>query len=250
MILDIEDVHFAYGGSRALDGCSFQVPRGEVTGLIGPNGAGKTTLIEVISGGLRPDQGQVLLDGANITGIGRTRVARRGVVRTFQLSRELGRLPVIENVMLAAQGQRGEALIPAIVARGRWRRQEEALRERAESLLEWVGLAEAREQRGNTLSGGQRRLLELARALMAEPKLLLLDEPTAGVYPAVVQLIAERIREVVAQGVSVVVVAHNMAFLSSVASDVIVMGQGRVLAQGSLEEVRANRDVVAAYLGA
>lgn len=248
-MLEIQDVAFAYGGAWAVDGCSFSVPKGKVTGLVGPNGAGKTTLIEVVAGGLRPQRGTILFDGEDITGIGRMRVARKGIIRTFQDARVLGRLPVIENVMLAAQGQAGEGAIPALLAARRWRSQEVALRKRADELLAWLGLADQRERPANTLSGGQRRLLDMARALMAEPKLLLLDEPSAGVYATVAHLIATRVREIVASGITVLVVAHNMAFLGEIADDVVVMAQGRVLTRGSLAEVRAHQDVVAAYLG-
>jgi ABC-type branched-subunit amino acid transport system ATPase component len=248
-LLDIRDVHFAYGGVRAVDGCSFTVERAAITGLIGPNGAGKSTLIDVVAGGLRPQAGQVLFEGEDIAGAGRLAIARRGIVRTFQLSRELGHLPVIENVMIAAQGQSGESPMVALLARPRWQAQEEALRHRADELLAWVGLERLRYAPAASLSGGQRRLLDVARALMAKPKLLLLDEPTAGVYPALVQLIAERLKELPGMGVTVLMVAHNMGFVSSVCDDVVVMAQGRMLTRGSLDEVRGNREVVEAYLG-
>jgi ABC-type branched-subunit amino acid transport system ATPase component len=247
-ILEVDHVTFAYGGSRALDNCSLRIAPHQVIGLIGPNGAGKSTLLEVIAGGLVPAAGRILFDGEDITGIGRVAVARRGIIRTFQNSRELGRLPVIENVMLAAPHQLGESPVAALVGR-RWREQERRLRREAEELLAWVGLADVKEQLASTLSGGQRKLLDFARALMAKPRLLLLDEPTSGVYPAVTRLIAARIKEVVAGGVTVLVVAHNLAFLGDVADDVVVMAQGRVLARGSLEEVRDRQDVSAAYLG-
>lgn len=249
MILDIDGVDFSYGGSKVLTGVTFGVERGQVTGLIGPNGAGKSTLIEVVAGGLRPAAGRILFDGNDVAGVGRAGVARLGLMRTFQLSRELNRLPVIENVMLAAQGQRGESAMRALFARGSWLAQEEQLRAKALDLLNWVGLGEAVGQRAGSLSGGQRRLLDMARALMAEPKMLLLDEPTAGVYPTIVMLMAERIKEVAAQGLTVLVVAHNMTFLESVANDVVVMDQGKMLTRGSIAEVRGNRQVAAAYLG-
>jgi ABC-type branched-subunit amino acid transport system ATPase component len=248
-ILDIQDVHFSYGGVHAVDGCSFAVGRGAITGLIGPNGAGKSTLIEVLAGGLRPQSGRVIFDGEDITGLGRAAVAHRGVVRTFQLSRELGHLPVIENVMIAGQGQVGENPLAALFARPRWIRQEEELRRRADELLAWVGLERLRTQPARSLSGGQRRLLDIARALMAKPKLLLLDEPTAGVYPALVQLIAERLKDLPAMGVTLLMVAHNMGFVANVCDEVVVMAQGRMLVRGSLDEVRGNRAVVQAYLG-
>ena len=248
-ILDIRDVGFAYGGVWAVNGCSFYVPRGSVTGLIGPNGAGKSTLIEILSGFLRPQRGSVVFDGADITGIGAVRTAKLGIVRTFQTSRVFARLPVIENVMIAAMDQRGENPLRAIFLRRSWREQEAGLRKEARELLEWLGLTEHMERPAGTLSGGQRRLMEIARALMAHPKLLLLDEPTAGVFPEVSRLIADRVREIASQGVSILLIAHNMGFLSSVADDVIVMAQGKVLTRGTLEYVRSHQEVVAAYLG-
>ncbi len=248
-MLDIRDVGFAYGGAWAVDGCTFVVPKARVTGLVGPNGAGKSTLIEVVSGGLRPRRGTVTFDGEDITGLGRTAVARKGIIRTFQEARILGRLPVIENVMLAAQGQVGESALWSLFGVRRWQAQETALRQRADELLSWLGLGDVRERQAGTLSGGQRRLLDMARALMAGPKLLLLDEPSAGVFPTVAHLIAVRVREIVASGITVLVVAHNMAFLGEIADDVVVMAQGKVLTRGTLDEVRAHQAVIAAYLG-
>ena len=248
-MLEIEDVEFAYGGSVAVAGCTFSVEQGQVTGLIGPNGAGKSTMLEIIAGGLIPSRGKVVFDGVEIQGVGRAKVAQLGIIRTFQTTRELSRLPVLENVVFAAPNQTGENVLASLFRRRSWAAQEAQLRVRAEELLEWVGLTRLREEPAGSLSGGQRRLLEIARALMAEPKLLLLDEPSAGVFPAVRQLIARRIREIVAQGITVLVVAHNMAFLAEVADDVVVMAEGRVLRRGPLEEVRADQAVVAAYLG-
>jgi ABC-type branched-subunit amino acid transport system ATPase component len=171
-------------------------------------------------------------------------------VRTFQNARVFQRLPVIENVMIAARPQSGENALQAMFAQRRWRAQEAALRREAVELLEWLGLEQHIHQRAGTLSGGQRRLMEMARALMAHPKLLLLDEPTAGVFPETSRLIATRVREIAEQGVTILLIAHNMGFLSSVADDVVVMAEGKVLVRGSLETVRAHDEVIAAYLGA
>jgi len=246
--LQIQDVRFAYGGVQALAGCTFDVARGQVTGLIGPNGAGKSTLIEIISGGMRQQSGRVLFEGEDVTTMGRTRVARKGIIRTFQLSRQLERRPVLENVLLGAPDQPGERPLRAIFSGG-WQQHEEELRRRARELLEWVGLTHLEDSPANALSGGQRRLLDIARALIAEPKLLLLDEPTAGVYPALTRLIADRVRELPSMGVTVLLVAHNMSFVARACEDVVVMAAGQVLTRGSLESVRANREVVTAYLG-
>jgi ABC-type branched-subunit amino acid transport system ATPase component len=248
-ILDIKDVRFAYGGAWALDGCTFTISRGLVTGLIGPNGAGKSTLIEVLSGFLTPHGGAIKFEGVDIAGSGPVKAARMGIVRTFQIPRVLTRLPVIENVMVAAQNQIGENPLKAMFWHRAWARQEAELRKEAVELVHWVGLHAHLDSPAGSLSGGQLRLLEIARALMAHPKVLLLDEPTAGVFPETSRLIGERVREIANQGVSVLVIAHNMGFLASLADDVVVMSQGKVLTRGTLESVRDNEEVKAAYLG-
>jgi ABC-type branched-subunit amino acid transport system ATPase component len=248
-VVDIREVSFAYGGVLAVDKCSFTIESGKVTGLIGPNGAGKSTLIEILAGRLRPRSGTIIFDGVDVTSYGPAQCARAGIVRTFQNARVFQRLPVIENVMIAARPQSGENALEAMFAQRRWRGQEAALRREAVELLEWLGLENHIHQRAGTLSGGQRRLMEMARALMAHPKLLLLDEPTAGVFPETSRLIATRVREIAEQGVTILLIAHNMGFLSSVADDVVVMAEGKVLVRGSLETVRAHDEVIAAYLG-
>jgi branched-chain amino acid transport system permease protein len=249
VLLDIRDVGYSYGGARAVAGCSFSVDRGTVTGLIGPNGAGKSTLVEILSGRLTPQSGEIVLDGRSVGGRGPARMSRLGVARTFQTARVLPRLPVLENVMIAAPGQRGEGPVPAVFWRRGWRDQEATLRAEATELLGWLGLSSHLDRPAGSLSGGQRRLMEIARALMAHPRLLLMDEPTAGVFPETSQLIARRVREIAENGVTVLLIAHNMAFLSWVADEVVVMAEGKVLTRGSLEEARAHKDVIAAYLG-
>jgi branched-chain amino acid transport system permease protein len=249
ILLDIRDVVYSYGGARAVAGCSFSIDRGTVTGLIGPNGAGKSTLVEILSGRLTPQSGEVVLDGRSVGGRGPAGMSRLGVARTFQTARVLSHLPVLENVMIAAPGQRGEAPIPAVFWQRGWRDQEATLRAEATELLGWLGLSSHLDRPAGSLSGGQRRLMEIARALMARPRLLLMDEPTAGVFPETSQLIARRVREIAANGVTVLLIAHNMAFLSWVADEVVVMAEGKVLTRGTLEEARAHKDVIAAYLG-
>jgi ABC-type branched-subunit amino acid transport system ATPase component len=248
-ILGIKGVGYAYGGVWAVNDCSFSVSRGRVTGLIGPNGAGKSTMIELISGFLGPHRGSIEFNGAEIGGTGPTAAGRMGIVRTFQVSRLLPRLSVLENVMIGAQGQVGESPLTAIFRRRAWSRQEAELRSEALELLSWVGLYEHVDSPASSLSGGQRRLLEIARALMAHPTLMLLDEPTAGVFPETTRLIATRVRDVSARGITVLLIAHNMDFLSSVADEVVVMAEGRVLTRGTLESVRNDEQVVSAYLG-
>jgi branched-chain amino acid transport system ATP-binding protein len=249
VLLDIRDVEYSYGGARAVAGCSFGIDRGTVTGLIGPNGAGKSTLVEILSGGLTPKSGEVVLDGRSVAGRGPAGMSRLGIARTFQTARVLPHLPVLENVMIAAPAQRGEGPLPALFWQRGWRDQETALRKEAVELLGWLGLSSHLDRPAGSLSGGQRRLMEIARALMAHPRLLLMDEPTAGVYPETSQLIAARVREIAATGVTVLLIAHNMVFLSAAADDVVVMAEGRVLTRGPLEEARKHKDVIAAYLG-
>jgi ABC-type branched-subunit amino acid transport system ATPase component len=250
VLLDIRDVVYSYGGARAVADCSFSINRGTVTGLIGPNGAGKSTLVEILSGRLTPQSGEVVLDGQSVGGRSPAGMSRLGVARTFQTARVLAHLPVLENVMIAAPAQRGEGPLSALFWQRGWRDQETALRDEAVELLGWLGLSSHLDRPAGSLSGGQRRLMEIARALMAHPRLLLMDEPTAGVFPETSRLIATRVREIAATGVTVLLIAHNMAFLSSVADDVVVMAEGQVLTRGPLEQVREHKDVIAAYLGA
>jgi neutral amino acid transport system ATP-binding protein len=250
ILVDVRDVGFAYSGAWALDGCSFDVKSGQVTGLIGPNGAGKSTLLELLSGSLAPRRGTIMYRGADIGGCGPSAASHMGIVRTYQTARLLGRLPVLENVLIAAPNQAGENPLRAIFGRRSWVPQERSLRQEALGLLTWLGIHTHADAQAGTLSGGQRKLLEIARAMMAHPTLLLLDEPTAGVFPETSRLIAERVRDIAERGVTVLVVAHNMGFLSAVADDVVVMAQGRVLTRGTLESVRQHDEVIAAYLGA
>ena len=247
--LEVSDLHFSYAGVRALRGCSLQIRSGAVTAIVGPNGAGKSTLLEVISGGLVPSSGTVMLGGDDVTGVGRLRMARKGLVRSFQVSRQLARLPVIENMVVAAPGQRGETLWQALAGRRTWWRQEDELRGRAHELLRRVGLGDTADLVSGSLSGGQRRLLDIALALMAEPKVLLLDEPSAGVAPHMIDRIAEQLLQLAPAGIAVVVVSHDMEFVAAVTDDVIAMGRGRVLCRGSLEHVKSSPEVLESYLG-
>jgi neutral amino acid transport system ATP-binding protein len=248
-LLDIRQVGYAYGGVWAVQDCSMAISRGSVTGLIGPNGAGKSTLIELISGFRIPMRGSLIFRGEDITQWDAAKTARSGIARTFQIPRLLPKVSVLENVMIAAMDQLGEHPFRAVFWRRSWLAQEKALREEATELLGWLGLDKDLEKLAGTLSGGQSRLLEIARALAAKPRLILLDEPTAGVFPEVSRLIATRVREIAEQGVTVLLIAHNMSFLASVADDVVVMAEGTVLTRGTAEEVRSHEQVIASYLG-
>jgi len=248
--LRCEGLRKAFGGVRAVDGASFWVPAGSICALIGPNGAGKSTAVNLLSGALRADGGRAWLFGREVTGWPAHRVCGAGLVRTFQLSRELGRLTVLENLMVAPLNQLGESLFN-IFFRPRAIKQEERRHlARALEVLGAFGLYEMRDSYARELSGGQKRLLELARAVMAQPRLLFLDEPMAGINPALVEQIGEHIQRLNAGGVSVLMVEHNLNVVEAICDRVVVMAEGKVLATGTMAELRAHPEVVRAYLGA
>jgi neutral amino acid transport system ATP-binding protein len=244
-LLDVRDVAHAFGGVRAVDGATFDVEAGSITGLIGPNGAGKSTLFNCISGFLRPRSGRVSMDGRRIDRLPPHRIARAGLVRTFQTPRALIRMTVAENVMLATPRHPGERL-------GRLGRSREREAEaRAAELLALVGLDGHAQALAGTLSGGQRKLLDLIRALMAEPRLLLLDEPMAGVNPTTRVQLLQHIRDLRDRdGITLLIVEHDLDFIMGASDRVIVMNDGRVIADGTPGEVRGDERVVDAYLGA
>ena len=236
---------------RRSNGTTFSVRAGSVTALIGPNGAGKTTVFNLITGFIRADGGSVRLAEHDISGRGPDAIARLGMVRTFQLTRVLAKMTVLENVMLAAPAQPGEHLGTALFRPRRWRRREAEVREEAMEMLGEVGIHAHAEEYAATLSGGQRKLLELARALMTRPRLVLLDEPMAGVNPTLGHRLLDylqRLRE--DRGLTVLFVEHDMDVVMGVSDEVIVMAEGRVIAHGSPESVRSDARVIDAYLGA
>ncbi len=237
-----------FGGIRAVDIDHLEIERGAITAIIGPNGAGKTTLFNLLTGFDQPDRGTWRLDGRRLNGRAPHRIARLGMVRTFQLTKSLSRLTVLENMAVAAQTQRGERLERALL-RWLWRPEETRVEARALELLDQFGIAHMAGEQAGTLSGGQRKLLEMARALMADPRLVMLDEPTAGVNPALTESLLEHIRALNAQGVTIVFVEHNMDVVMDISDWVVVMAQGRILTEGTPEAVVANEDVIDAYLG-
>ena len=244
--LEVRDVVHAFDGVRAVDGATLSVEPRTITGLIGPNGAGKSTLFNCVSGFLRPQAGRVLLDGLRIDRRSPHRIARAGLVRTFQTPRTLARMTVLENVLLAASGHPGEQLGGALAGR---RREREA-RARAHELLELVRLEGQANSLAGTLSGGQQKLLDFVRALMTGPRLLLLDEPMAGVGPAVrVQMLEHILALREREGLTFLIVEHDLDFVMRASDRVIVMTDGRVIADGRPDEVRADVRVVDAYLG-
>ena len=248
-ILEVEDMYHSFGGLQAVDGCSFTIPRGSLAAVIGPNGAGKSTMVNVVSGALARQRGRVRFDGSEISGWAPHRIALRGLIRTFQISREFGGMTVLENLLVTAPDQRGERLWNALFRPGLGRRQDRELVSRALELLDTFDLFALRNDYARTLSGGQKRLLELARAVMAEPKLLLLDEPMAGVNPALIDRLARHIQRLNAQGITFVLIEHNLEVVERICDHVVVMAVGRTLATGRMADLRRNREVVTAYLG-
>ena len=246
--LTIRAVRKRFGGVTALDGVSLEVPAGAVFGLIGPNGSGKTTLFNVITGFLRPDAGAVFFEGRQVTGQKPHRVAQLGLCRTFQASACPQRMTVMENMLLAAREQAGESLLALVVRRGQVRAEERQNLSRARELLAIVNLSAKADEYAGSLSGGQRKLLSLAQALMAEPKLILLDEPVAGVNPVLAEEIAVVIRRLRGEGRNFLIVEHNMKFIRETCERVAVLDSGRVMAEGTPAEVLAREDVLRAYL--
>jgi branched-chain amino acid transport system ATP-binding protein len=238
-----------FGGVAAVDGVSLDVPAGRIYGLIGPNGAGKSTLFDLIAGEQRPTSGGVALGGVAVEREGADRRLARGLGRTFQIPRPFSGMTLIENVMLGAQGQSGEHMLPNWLQPGRVRRQEREARARAMELLRFVDLEAHALNPARVLSGGQRKLLELARALMAAPSLLLLDEPAAGVNPSLLAVIVDRIADINARGVAVLVIEHNLDVIARLCEHVFVMAAGKLLCEGAPGDVVRDERVIEAYLG-
>ncbi len=249
-MLVVDDVHKRFGGIQAVDGASFDVAEGSITALIGPNGAGKTTLFNVVTGFYRGDRGSVALQGRQIFRNAPHRIANLGMVRTFQITKALGAMPVIDNMTLAAPDQPGEKLRNFLLKPAASRRREKEVRERALELLDTFNLRRLAHEYAGTLSGGQRKLLEFARALMTEPKLLMLDEPMAGINPTLGARLLDHIQQLRRErGMTVLFVEHDMEVVMGHSDRVIVMAEGRVIAAGTPEEVRNDQRVIDAYLG-
>jgi ABC-type branched-subunit amino acid transport system ATPase component len=248
-LLEVRGLTRSYYGVHALRGVDLSVEAGRITGLIGPNGAGKTTLFNCISGLVPPDSGDVLFGGRTITGWRPDRITGAGLVRTFQIARGFPRLSVLENLALYGTRQPGEGLVHAVLRSPTARRREAELRERARGVAHRLNLTHLLEQRAAELSGGQKKLLEIGRALMAEPKLLLLDEPVAGVNQTLAREIGEHLRGLVADGISVLLIEHHMDTIAALCDPVIVMAEGRRLRQGAFAELAADPVVQEAYMG-
>ena len=248
-IVIADGIKRSFGGLIAVDVDHLEIPRNAITALIGPNGAGKTTLFNLLTGFDKPDAGTWTYDGKSLAGVSAYKVARMGQVRTFQLTKALGLLTVLENMKLGATDQKGErfffSLFPAL-----WRKQEAAIREKAIVLLEKFKLDAKQDDFAASLSGGQRKLLEMARALMSDPTLVMLDEPMAGVNPALTQSLLDKILDLKDEGMTVLFVEHDMAMVRHIADWVVVMAEGKIVAEGPPEVVMMNPAVIDAYLGA
>jgi ABC-type branched-subunit amino acid transport system ATPase component/ABC-type branched-subunit amino acid transport system permease subunit len=247
-ILIVDGLVKRYGGVHAVDGASFTAAAGGITGLIGPNGAGKSTVLGLVSGFVRPDAGRITFDGRDVAALPAHRRARLGIVRTFQLPREFRALTTIENLLVAAPGQRGESAAGVAAGRWLWRRDEDELAEAARGLLRLFGMAEAADQRAGRLSGGQKRLLEVMRALMARPRLLLLDEPMAGLAPALAERLEAACRQLAGAGMSILLVEHELGVVERLCETVVVMAQGKVISEGRMAELRTRKEVQDAYV--
>ena len=247
-VLVADGVNRHFGGLVAVDIDHLEVQRGAITGLIGPNGAGKTTLFNLLTGFDTPNGGTWSFSGRDLAGVPAYRVARLGMVRTFQLTKALMKLSVMENMKLGATDQSGESAFGALLP-WRWQRQEKEIEGRAETLLERFTLAHMRDDLAGTLSGGQRKLLELARALMVEPTLIMLDEPTAGVNPVLTESLLVHIKALRDDGMSVVFIEHDMDVIMDISDWIVVMAEGKLIAEGRPGDVAANPAVIDAYLG-
>lgn len=247
--LVVEDLRRDFGGVWAVDGASFSVRRGSITSLIGPNGAGKSTVVSIIGGSVPAAGGRVIFEGEDITHLPAHQRARRGLVRTYQLSSEFGRLTVLENLLVAAPDQRGERMRTLLLGKRYWRDQERELVVRARELLERFGMTHKEDEYAGNLSGGQKRLVEIMRALMARPKLVLLDEPMAGVNPTLARSIEDDLTSLVDDGVTLFLVEHELDVVERLSESVVAMALGKVLAVGTMAELRSRKDVLDAYLG-
>jgi len=249
VLLTVDNVTKRFGGVVAVDRCSLHLRRGTITGLIGPNGAGKTTLFNIIAGVYRPDAGHVRFEGERIDGLPPYRIFARQIARTFQIARELKRLTVLENLLLVPGAQTGETFYKAWLYPRRVQQQEQALRERAEEVLQRVKLHYLRHEYAGNLSGGQKKLLELARTMMSDATLILLDEPGAGVNPTLMQELVGHIQRLQDLGRTFLLIEHDMDLVMDICNPVIVMSHGRTLTEGTPLQVRSDPRVIEAYLG-
>lgn len=248
-VLTLDGLSKSFNGIKAVNELSVEIPFGRITALIGPNGSGKTTVFNLISGLLRPQAGKIRLIDSDITLLPPHKIALAGIGRTFQMIRLCSQLTVLENVMLAFRYPYGERLLPTLVSQSRIREEEFDIRERAMQCLQSVQIQDKAKAMGNELSHGQRRLVEMARALALNPKVMLLDEPMSGLSPVAIDQVKGIISETKAKGITVLFIDHDMKVVSDISEHVIVLNYGRKIAEGTVDEIRSNPEVQAAYLG-
>ncbi|AUH34368.1 ABC transporter ATP-binding protein [Paracoccus tegillarcae] len=249
-MIRVEDLHKHFGGFRAVDGASMTIEKGSITGLIGPNGAGKTTLFNVIAGVLKPTSGRVFMGDEDVTGLPPHELFHKGLLRTFQLAHEFSSMTVRENLMMVPGKQTGETIVNTWFRRGQIDREEEALRKRADEVLDFLTIRHLTHEKAGNLSGGQKKLLELGRTMMVDANIVFLDEVGAGVNRTLLGTISDAIiRLNKERGYTFCVIEHDMDFIGKLCDPVIVMAEGKVLAQGSAEGIMQNEQVIEAYLG-
>ncbi|MDX1592877.1 MAG: ABC transporter ATP-binding protein [Gammaproteobacteria bacterium] len=249
-MIEIDAISKGYAGIRAVNDCSFEIPEGRITGLIGPNGAGKTTLFNIVAGFIKPDGGRVRLSGEDVTGMPAHRLFHRGLVRTFQIPQEFERMSLRENLMVVPAGQKGENLFKAWLAPAAVRREDAAIRARADEVIAFLRLEHVADELAGNLSGGQKKLLELGRTMMTDAQVVLLDEPGAGVNRTLLGELCEMILRLKEErGYTFCIIEHDMDVIARLCDPIVVMAQGSVLTQGSMDEIRTNPEVLDAYLG-
>jgi branched-chain amino acid transport system ATP-binding protein len=250
MLLEVRSLEKSFGGLQAVDHCSLEVHKDSITGLIGPNGAGKTTLFNLLTGFIKPNGGEIIFKEKRIDGLPPHEIFRRRICRTFQITREFGHMTVLENLMLVPENQRGENILNTWFRPGLVKQQEREIRDKALDVLEFVELVDLRDEYAGTLSGGQKKLLELAKTMMAGPELILLDEPGAGVNRTLMRKLTDNIRELCGQkGIAFLIIEHDMDLVMNLCDPVIVMSEGKKLAEGPPDEIKADKRVLEAYLG-
>ncbi|OKY79071.1 MAG: ABC-type branched-chain amino acid transport system, ATPase component [Candidatus Methanohalarchaeum thermophilum] len=248
-ILSVKNLKKTFDGITAVDGCTLDVEKGTITGLIGPNGAGKTTLFNIITGFYKPDSGEIVFKNKKIDQLPTYKITHQGLVRTFQITKALNRMKVIENLMLSPKKQTGESLIWPIFNPKKVGKEEEEIRDKAMELLEFFDLMELKDEYAGALSGGQKKLLELARALMTDPDMILLDEVFAGVNPTLSNKLLDYIKELRDDGVTFFLIEHDIPLVMEACQEVYVMSEGKVIAKGEPEEIKNDQKVLDAYLG-
>lgn len=249
-VIDVQNVTKRFGGLTAVSNCSLQVERGSITGLIGPNGAGKSTLFNIVAGNIVPDEGRILFDGQDVTGMAPHRLFARGMLRTFQIAHEFSNMTALENLMVVAAEQPGEDLVTTWFRPGLVHRRDLEVRQKALDVIEFLKLSHVRDELAGNLSGGQKKLLELGRTMMVDAQVVLLDEVAAGVNRTLLQDLAANIERMNRElGYTFFVIEHDMDLIGRLCDPVIVMAQGTKIAEGPMAEIRANPEIIEAYFG-